>query len=390
MSDSPPLVAQLTAQMVRIESTNPGPAGEDLPGRREADISAFVLEWLRARGVSADRREFLSGRFNVSAVVPGAGPRRLLLDAHTDTVPTEGMAGDPFSGEIRDGRVIGRGACDDKGTLAAAMCALAGLVADGVQPPATIELLASGDEEGGFRGIRDWVVRGGRADGAIVGEASELQLIAAAKGAVRLKVRTHGNSVHTSVPELGVNAVTAMARVICGIEDELKPKLAACTHPLLGTPRLTVSMVHGGRRANIVPDFCEIDLDRRLLPAETRESALAEIDALLADLRSRHSDLSVERCEPYSYVIAPECPLDDPLLLAAAEALRAEGLPGEPRGVPYTTHASVLAEAGIPCITLGPGSIDQAHSPDEWVEISQLEAAVRLYRRLFETFGAPG
>jgi acetylornithine deacetylase len=149
-------------------------------------------------------------------------------------------------------------------------------------------------------------------------------------------------------------------------------------------------MIRGGWRGNIVPDLCEIDLDRRVLPSETRESVLAELDGVLAELRRRHPDLSVERCEPYGYVIAPECPLDDPLLLTAAAALAAEGLPSEPRGVPYTTHASVLAEAGIPCITLGPGSIDQAHSPDEWIEISPLEAAVRLYRRIFETFGAEG
>jgi acetylornithine deacetylase len=284
--------------------------------------------------------------------------------------------------------VYGRGACDDKGTLAAAMVALADMVADGVRPAATIELLASGDEEGGFRGIRDWVAQDGRADGAIVGEASELHLIVASKGALRCKVRTHGRSVHTSVPELGVNAVAHMARVICALEDRLKPQLLTREHPLLGTPRLTVSMIHGGRRANIVPDECEIDLDRRVLPGETRESVLAELDGVLAGLLAEEPALRVTREAPYSFVPAPECPLGDPLLITAAAALEAEGLSGEPQGVPYTTHASVLAEAGIPCITLGPGSIDQAHSPDEWVEVSQLEAAVRLYRRIFEAFGA--
>jgi acetylornithine deacetylase len=258
-------VAQLTSDMVRIDSTNPGPAGEAVPGPREADISRFVLEWLRDRGLQAERREFLPGRFNVTAVVPGAGPRRLLLDAHTDTVPTEGMEGEPLSGEVRDGKVYGRGACDDKGTLAAMMCALASLVEHGVTPPATIELLASGDEEGGFKGIRDWVARGGRADGAIVGEASEMRLIAASKGALRCKIRTRGRSVHTSVPELGANAVVHMARVICALEDRLKPRLVSREHPLLGTPRLTIAMIDGGRRANIVPDECVIDIDRRVL-----------------------------------------------------------------------------------------------------------------------------
>jgi len=189
------------------------------------------------------------------------------------------------------------------------------------------------------------------------------------------------------VPELGVNAVVQMARVICALEDSLKPRLATREHPLLGTPRLTVAMIHGGRRANIVPEECEIDVDRRVLPGETRESVLAEIDGALADVAAAHPESRIERAEPYSFVVAPECPLDDPLLLTSARALEAEGLSGEPRGVPYTPHASVLAEAGIPCITIGPGSIDQAHSPNEWVEISQLEAAVRIYRRIFETFG---
>jgi succinyl-diaminopimelate desuccinylase len=383
-----PDVAQLASEMVRIDSVNPGPAGEAVAGPREADISRFVADWLRERAIAVERREFVPGRFNVSAVVPGTGSRRLLLDAHTDTVPTEGMEGEPLSGEVRDGKVYGRGACDDKGTLAAAMCALADLVADGLQPPATIELLASGDEEGGFKGIRDWVAHGRRADGAIVGEASELQLIAASKGALRCKIRTRGESVHTSVPEHGVNAVVHMARVVCALEDRLKPRLTAHQHPLLGTPRLTVAMIEGGRRANIVPDECIIDIDRRVLPGETRESVLAEIDAVLAEVAATDPSLRIERAEPYGFVPAPECPLDDPLLLTAARALEREGLSGEPHGVPYTTHASVLAEAGVPCITIGPGSIDQAHSPNEWVEVSQLETAVRIYRRIFETFGS--
>ncbi|HJN16294.1 MAG TPA: M20/M25/M40 family metallo-hydrolase, partial [Armatimonadota bacterium] len=288
-------VAELAAALVQIESINPGPAGDDVPGPRERDVSQYVYDWLSGRGMKAERREFLPGRFNVTAVAAGSGPKRLMVDAHMDTIPTEAMDIEPLSGEIRDGRVWGRGAVDDKGTLAAMMWALASLVESGVTPPATIELLASGDEEGGFRGIRDWVAQGGMADGAIVGEASELGLITASRGAVRFKVRTRGKPVHTCSPEKGINAVTHMARVLAAIEDDLKPKMLARTHPLLDGPRITPAMINGGRRANIVPDECVIDIDRRVLPCETKESALAEFDAMVERVAATDDTMTIER-----------------------------------------------------------------------------------------------
>jgi len=380
-------LAQLTADMVRINSVNPGPAGADAPGPREAEISAFVAGWLRERGVETERREFAPGRFNVLATVRGSGSRRLLIDAHMDTVPVEKMEIEPFSGEVREGRLYGRGACDNKGTLAAAMWALVQL-AEGPAPCATVQLLASGDEEGNFGGIHDWVANGPGADAAVVGEATELRLVTASRGALRLKIRTLGKAVHTCTPELGVNAITHMCRVITAIEEELKPGLFAREHPLLGSPRVTVSIIQGGRRANIVPDECEIDIDRRVLPDETEQSALAELDELLDRLRRHDDTLRAERLPPYAFVPASECAAEALIAEAVRGALEEEGLAAEPSGVPYTTHASVLAAAGIPTVMLGPGSIEQAHGPNEWVEVAQVEAAARIYRRAFEAFGA--
>lgn len=385
-SDPEQAVAELTAQLVRIESVNPGPAGDDIVGRREADISQFVVDWLRWHGVEAERHEFLPGRFNVVAAIKGSGNQRLLFDAHTDTVPAENVEGDPFSGAVRDGRVFGRGACDDKGALAAMMCAMASLAQDGCTPPATIELLASGDEEGTFAGIRHWVNCGGKADGAIVGEPTDVRLVTASRGALRCKIRTLGKAAHTAVPEQGVNAVVHMTRVICALEEKLKPRLSAVEHPLAGRAHVTITMIRGGRRVNIVPDECEIELELRLVPGQTRAGALAQLDAVLAEVPKGDSFAEVERVEPYGFAPPAECPIAHPLAANAARALRSEGLSDEPRGAAYTTHASVLAEAGIPCVIIGPGSIGQAHSPDEWVEIDQLEAAVRVYRRIMTSF----
>jgi acetylornithine deacetylase/succinyl-diaminopimelate desuccinylase family protein len=380
-------LVELVAGMVRIDSTNAGPAGADVPSPREAEISAFVNDWLEDRGIWAERREFAPGRFNVIGAVPGSGRRRLLIDAHMDTVPVEAMEIDPFSGEIKDGRIYGRGACDDKGSLGAAMWGLVSLAESGRKPAATIELLASGDEEGGFGGIKDWVAQGGGADAAIVGEATELRLVTASRGALRFKVRTRGKAAHTCTPEMGVNAITHMCQVIGAIETDLKPRLFAREHPLLGSPRITVSMIHGGRRANIVPDECEIDIDRRVLPDETEESAAAEFDQMLHALRRADESLVVERDEPYGFQPAAECPGGSDIAAIGAEAIAAEGLPIEPHGVPYTTHASVTAAAGIPTISIGPGSIEQAHSTVEWIEVAQVEAAARIYQRIFETYG---
>lgn len=381
---------ELVAELVRIPSVNWGPAGEQRGGDYEEHCATFVEDYFRRLGLEPEAQQVEGERRNVIVRVPGSGAKTLVLDAHMDTVPTEGMPGDPFSGEVRDGRLYGRGACDTKATLGAMMYAVGHLARQGVTPPADIVLTATADEEGRFAGMRKLRDCGLTADGAVVGEPTELELVAATKGAVRWQIRTTGVGVHTCHPEKGHNAVYDMARVVTAFEERFIPTLERKSHPLVGTPRLTVSIIHGGRRANIVPDECVIDLDRRVLPGETQEEAVGEVESFLAELRQEIPRLRCEMVTPYVFAPGTETGPEDETYQAMHAAIGATLGSCNVTGVPYTTHCSVFQQMGIPSVTFGAGSIDQAHTTDEWVETQQIVRAVEILLRLCTTFGGAG
>ncbi len=378
----------LVSQLVQIPSISWGPAGEQMGGRFEADMVQFLTDYFGRAGVSTELQEAAPGRHNVLATIPGAGPKSLVLDAHLDTVPVENMEIEPFSGEVRDGRLYGRGACDTKATLGAMMYVVALLAREKVRPPATIRFTGTVDEETGFCGITALAASGLKADGAVVGEPTDLQLVVATKGAARMKIRATGRAAHTAQPEQGHNAVYDMARVVTALQDRLAPRLARKTHPLVGSPRLTVSIIQGGRRANIVPDECTIDVDRRVLPGETREEVLGEIEAFVQEMRTEIEGAELEVLEPYAFVLGTECTPEDEVYAAAQKAVQAVLGTCRPKGVPYTTHGSTFQQMGIPNITFGAGSIDQAHTANEWVEVAQLPKAAEILLRICLTFGA--
>ncbi len=313
---------------------------------------------------------------------------RLLFDVHLDTVPLEPME-DAIQPRVVDGRLRARGACDTKGALAAALVALHRLAASGTPRHAEVLLLGSADEEYLKRGVAHAVAAGvcEGVTGAIVGEPTLLRPVIAHKGAVRWRITVHGKAAHTSRPENGVNAIYGMVEVIEGLRERLEPRLALETHPLLTPPTLTVGRIQGGVGVNIVPDMCSIEIDRRSLPHEDPEAILAEVDAVLAELMRRNSDLKVVREAPYlaerGLETAPEQPLVA-LVQRACAAVTGDAAP--PSGVPYGTDATHLSVLGIPTVVLGPGDIAQAHTADEWVELRQVEQAAEIYYRIMREF----
>lgn len=371
-------VIQTLADLVRINSVNASYEG----GPGEGEIAQFVRQFFERRGIETWEQEVFPGRPNVLARLPGRDPsRRIVLEAHTDTVSVKGMTIPPFDPVIRDGKMYGRGSCDTKAGLATMMHALASLKEEGITPPCEVLLAAAVDEEFSYRGVVR-LCEGLKADAAIVAEPTELRVVIATKGVLRCRIVVHGRSAHSSKPHLGVNAITHMARVIAAIEAD-NEHMAAHQHPLVGCGTCNVGVISGGVQVNFVPDRCAIEIDRRLLPGERASDAVAHYRQLLQGIPGIDADVE----EPLLLVDeALDTPADAAVVQTATRVLREMGLNAEPCGVPFGCDASKLSRAGIPSIVFGPGSIDRAHTADEYIELDQVERAYEFQRRFLLSF----
>ena len=374
-------VIDLLREIVAIPSVNPSDGDPDDRLFGESRMADYLEGFFRRHRIDCARQEARPGRDSVVAVVPGRSPDLVILEAHTDTVSVEGMEIDPFDPRLEDGRVFGRGACDDKGSLAAMLIAFSELVSAGT-PERTCVLAATCDEEYRFSGIRALMDRpeeAGLTAGqlsramACVGEPTGLRVVIAHKGAFRWRMRTRGKAAHSSTPEEGENAIYTMARLVESLQRYAESLSGRPAHPLVGKPTFSVGTIAGGRAVNIVPDLCEILVDRRLVPGEDGEAAEAEIRRWIAEAVPAEMETLLE-----------DWPLEtDPdaeIVKRTRRALGALGLNDEPMGVNYGTDASKMARAGVECVVCGPGDIGQAHTVTEWVAVEQVEAAVGLYR----------
>ncbi len=301
----------------------------------------------------------------------------------------------PFEPEIRDGCMYGRGACDNKGGLAAMMHAVRGIHESGQEPACDVLLAMVVDEEHWHRGA-DALVEYLKGDsrplpeGAVVAEPTRLRVARANKGVLRWRIETRGVAAHTSRPDLGVNAITGMAPVIHALEEDGK-RLGDTVHPLVGAAASTISLIEGGAQANIVPERCRITIDRRLLPGEKADDVIAHCESVLEGVRAANPGVEAAIIEPIRPSDeAMETPADSPVVMHCSRALEAMGLDGEPVGVPFGCDCTKLSRAGIPSVIFGPGSIEQAHGAVEFVEIDQVEKALDFYRRVILEFGREG
>jgi acetylornithine deacetylase len=297
------------------------------------------------------------------------------VDAHLDMTGVEGMAGDPFSGRIWEGRVCGRGAVDTKATLAVALALLEAMYHAGQVTEPNLLIAATVDEEVGAQGApacarwaqdRDLLI-----DQLLVAEPSMCSPVYGHKGLSRLEFRVEGVSAHSSQPQLGQNAVVAAARLLVALDEEGQRLLATPPETPLGAGTLTVSIIHGGQGINVVPDACTIAVDRRVVA----DKSPAEVSAALHDLAQRVCPL------PLSMRVLQELPAflrapDTPWLRQLAEWSGQE-----PAIASFGTNAWAYPELARECVVLGPGSIQQAHGAEEWVAIAQLKKLAGIYVR---------
>jgi acetylornithine deacetylase/succinyl-diaminopimelate desuccinylase family protein len=380
MSDSPLLLT--LAELVSINSVNSSYEG----GPGEAEVATYVEEFFQHRGIETWQQEVFPGRPNVIARLPGRNPeRRIVLEAHMDTVSVKGMSIPPFEPRVADGRMYGRGSCDTKAGLATMMHALAWLKQENITPPCEVWLAAVVDEEYSYRGVVK-LCEGLKAAASIVAEPTELRAVIATKGVLRWRIVVQGRAAHSSKPHLGVNAIRHMARVVLAVEEMHARLSENVPHPLLGTATGNVGVIQGGRQVNFVPDQCAIEIDRRLLPGEKVDTVLAQYESLLESLRREWPELEVAMEAPMLTDEALETPQDEAVVRVAAEALAELGQNAEPCGVSFSCDASKLARAGVPTIVFGPGSIDRAHAAVEYVELDQVQLALEFHKRFLQSY----
>ncbi len=354
----------LLGELIRIPSVNPdGDPGIASPG--EGVLAHYLQRYLQSLGAEVSLREVLSGRPNVVARFPSdrPGKPRLLLAPHTDTVSVAGMTIDPFSGHEREGKVWGRGASDTKGPMAAMLTAIECLGEEIFSLSHEIWFAGLMGEESGQHGAKALAAEESF-DFVIAGEPTDLKTVHAHKGSLWVTLTGHGKAVHASAPEQGENAIYAMTSAIERIRTEVIPSLDQMTHPVLGKTTLSVGTIRGGAKTNIVPDHCEATIDIRLVPGIDPESVLELLRKATPEL-----DLMYQSSRPL--FTDPAHPLIQKL----------SSLSALPVGAPWFCDAAVFSAQGMPAVALGPGSITQAHTADEWIKVSDLEAGADFFEQ---------
>jgi acetylornithine deacetylase/succinyl-diaminopimelate desuccinylase-like protein len=374
MDHKPTSVVELLQALVRIPSVNPhGDPGTPYTG--EQACAEYLRDVLTAIGASAELEPVLPGRPNVVGFFPSdrPGKPRLVFAPHTDTVSVCGMTIPPFGGELRDGRVWGRGSSDTKGPMAAMLWALKECARFIPSLPWEIGFVGLASEEAGQHGVNAFV-KAHKVDFAIAGEPTRLGVVYAHKGALWLNIVTRGKAVHAAQPERGVNAIYQMSDIIAALRSDMIPLITSFPpHPTLGVPTLSVGTIKGGTKANIVPDLCQMDVDIRTVPGNPDLLPLLEglIERVAPGAEVRHT-------RSHAMETNPEHPVIGHLL----------GAGGHLVGAPWFSDASVLSQHGTPAVALGPGSIDQAHTPDEWIRVSDLEEGVAYFCRFLRRLGS--
>lgn len=373
-------VVQLCQRMVATPSVNPQNREESSEPYGEKAMGQFVFDWLQRAALPVERQTVQPGRDNIVAWAEGDDPSKtLLLSGHLDTVDVKGMTVEPFAAQIRDGKIYGRGACDDKGPLAALMIAFRERLARGPLPY-NLALLASCDEEYGLGGTRHFASHlPGKINAALFAEPTELQVIVAHKGVVRLHLQSRGKSAHSATPRLGKNAIYSMVHALHVVEEFSQALELGVPHKMLGCETLSANLVSGGQQINMVPDYCQAWLDWRILPGRRPEHCRLELaDALREALPAPPHLKLINAYEPM------ETDPEHPLVRALLDAVDTVAPPGQTAAVPYATDASALAGFDIPTPICGPGRPAQAHTQDEYLEISQLENGLAAYQAFLD------
>ena len=365
---------EIAKELVRLPSVNPL---HDPNSAGEGAVVDWLEAWGQTHSLKTLREPALPERDNISFTIKnGEGPH-LLLNGHTDTVSVVGMCIEPFSGEVRDGRLWGRGSTDMKGPLACMLAALLELRArEDWRGTVTVGCVV--DEETEFRGIVKLIEDHDPWDFAVVGEPTDLRVVRGCKGCLRTVVHMVGRAAHSSDPTQGRNAIIGMAPVLEAVQKFFDDEIGQFTREGFSPCTGSVGLIEGGTAVNIVPDTCAATFDIRTVPGQDTAATFVALEKFVRDRVEGVGERDGYKLifdSPYHDSPNFETPADHPLVQTAC-ALR-----GQPEAdtVAFGCDGSKLAAAGIPTIILGPGDIAQAHTKDEYIALTDLEAGTAAY-----------
>jgi acetylornithine deacetylase len=365
----------LARALIQIDSRNPTLA-PDSPG--EGDCARTLAAGLDEWGFAVQLVDAAPGRPNVVARIGPHNAPALMLNGHLDVVGVEGMVHQPFSADLRSGRIYGRGSADMKGGLAA-MCA----AATGTSRKSERQVLITAvvDEEYESLGMRALLAAGVRAEQAIITEPTRLAICPAHRGFAWFDVELRGKAAHGSRYDVGVDAITHAGLLLTELDLLERTRESGPTHPLLGRGSLHASKIEGGVGMSTYPERCSLAIERRTIPGESVEKATREITDACARVKSNRPEFDA-RVTLSTAQLPSDVPVDAPVVRRLVGAVEREGIPVSIEGLSAWTDAALLNEAGIPTVCFGPGDIALAHAAEEFVPVDDIERATRVLARV--------
>jgi acetylornithine deacetylase/succinyl-diaminopimelate desuccinylase-like protein len=361
-------VVELCRALVQIPSENPSGSTNRLG---EKVIAEFVGGFLRSLRAEVEYEEIEPGRPNVYGFwpIPVGATQRIMFAPHLDTVTVDGMVVDPFLAKVSNGRIYGRGSSDTKGSIAAMLWALKSV--DLTRLNVGVAFAGLADEEAGQLGAKACAARK-FADFVVVGEPTNLDVVYTHKGTTWLEIETAGKSVHASLPETGVNAIDRMTDALTRLREAFPNLLPLPKNPVLGNASISTGRIRGGAKINIVPDRCFAEIDIRILPGqESMAAAVADF------FRNQQIPATVHPIK-ISAPLCTEC--NNPIIKRLAS------LGSQLTGASWFCDAAFFSLEGTPAVAIGPGSIAQAHTADEFIEVAELERGAEFFTNFLRTF----
>jgi acetylornithine deacetylase/succinyl-diaminopimelate desuccinylase-like protein len=375
-----PSPSDLLEKLIAIPSINPGHKRDLASPYGEAAMVAFLRDFLKPWADRIVIQEVLPGRPNFIAYFEGATSSRCFaFEAHTDTVEVSGMTIDPFRAKMSDGKVFGRGACDNKGPMVAMLLAIIRCLKEHGELPCDWLFIATCDEELGGKGAAHLISSGFKCDGIIVAEPTQNQPLIAHKGASRWNLKVCGKSAHSAYPENGANAIHAAAEWISLLEKNVYED---SNNAKDWDSKLTFStgVITGGAQVNLIPNEVEIQTDWRIPPVFNERLIYDKlsVSARLVEKGRPNIRCEFSQCQNYpAFTFAPTGKFSktlSPLFDPSAKPVTAR----------YATNAGFFSSAGIPALVFGPGSIAQAHTADEWISLDEIKSAILKLRAVIE------
>jgi succinyl-diaminopimelate desuccinylase len=371
-------VESLAIDLIRIPSYSHTP-------RQEEKVADYIVAYFQRYGIEVKRQPVEEGRPNVIAKIPGNGGPSIMFNGHIDTVPPYDMK-EPFSGKIQNGNILGRGACDMKGPIAAMMTAMAAIKLSGVTPGGDIYFSAVVDEEEKGIGVEALIQDWPKVDAVIVGEGTDLELCLGHKGLEWIKIEVTGKKTHSGNAKAGINAITMAGRLITYLADEYKLILDTRVHPILGESCINIGTISGGDQPSTVADYCQLTIDRRFVPEETSEQVYRELVQATRVMTARYPGFSAKVSNFFEEgELLPHLPFctdeNSSIVTAIKETIWEQiGKETKLRGLSAWTDAGMIhSQTKADCIVFGPGSLKLAHTANESIPIDQLRQAVALY-----------